>query len=356
MDRMMKRGPVRQAVSETATMLRALVAGAAVALVTSAGTVSPAAAQDDEAGFLANERLINAIVAAVDAFPITLLDLQEFERTRALLLPPEDRKNKRAILEAMCRNHMFQAEFQQKGIVASDDDVEVYIDNVLQQSGSSRDELVIALEEVGLSWQDYFDRMRDEVQRLALINREIRTRVNVTPEEIERYWEERDDFDLPARVAISDIFIPVPGAASPMEYQASRRTAEEAYELAKKDGFAKAAAAYSRGPTAAEGGRLGEFATGSMAPEFEEALAPLSEGQFSKPFMAGGAYHIIRLDERLQGGRVPLEKVENEIRDRLYAEQLDARFQRWVQEDLVERHHVVIQLDEIEQLAARNGS
>ncbi|MEE8310660.1 MAG: peptidylprolyl isomerase [Candidatus Binatia bacterium] len=311
----------------------------------------PAAAQET----LRNETLVNGVIAAVDAFPITLRDLHEYETTKAMLLPPEDRKDSETVLMTMVRGHMFQAEFQEKGIVAHDEDVDLYIDNILQQTGSTREELEVALSEVGLTWADYYQRMREEVQRLALINREIRTRVNVTPEEVERYWKEHDEFDLPARVALSDIFIPIDRGASPTEYQAARRVAEEAYAMAKRDGFEAAAKAYSRGPTAAEGGRLGEFASGSMAPEFEAAVKGLKKGQISDPFTVGNAYHIVRLDERLTGGRVPLEQIQEQIRDQLYAQQLDERFRRWVEEDLVERHHVVIQFEEIQQLAAAGG-
>ena len=299
---------------------------------------------------LRNVRLVNAVIAAVDAFPITLYDVVEFEQGRAVLLPPEDRRDRQTLVETMVRGQMFQAEFQEKGIVADDPDVDLYVESVLRQSGSSREELEEALAEVGLSWDDYYERMREEVQRLALINREIRTRVNVSPEEIERYWKEHDEFELPARVVLSDIFIPIGRGGTTMDYQAARRVADKAYEMAKDDGFNAAAKAYSRGPTAEDGGRLGEFAAGSMAPEFEEAVKDLKEGQFSTPFIVGNAYHIVRLDERLTGGRVPLEKIRDQVREQLYAQQLDERFRRWVEEDLVERHHVVIQLDEVERI------
>ena len=49
-------------------------------------------------------------------------------------------------------------------------------------NGSSRADVERALSEIGLRWSDYFERMRFEVEKLALINREIRTRVHVTDE------------------------------------------------------------------------------------------------------------------------------------------------------------------------------
>ncbi len=126
--------------------------------------------------------------------------------------------------------------------------------------------------------------------------------------------------------------------------------------MAENDGFAAAARQYSQGPTGPGGGSLGAFAEGTLAPEFERVLATLDEGEISEPFLVDGSFHIIRVDQRLQGGRVPFEKVEDEIREKLYIENLDARFNRWVDEDLRKRHHVSTQLERFSGMARYPGS
>jgi len=295
-------------------------------------------------------QLVDAVIASVDGSPVTMYDLAEFKNKQGRLLPPADQLTNESLLDAMIDSMMFQAEFKEKGIIGMDADVEVYIDNVLASSGSTRDELREALAELGLTWDIYFERMRAEVQRLALINREIRSRVNVTPEEVERHWKDQAEFDLPARVEISDIFIPLPRTVSGPELELAWQRAEQAYKLATRDSFVDAAREYSKGPTAAEGGSLGEFAEGTLAPEFAEQIAHLDEGETSRPFKAGGAIHIVRLDRKLEGGRVPLAQVEAEIREKLYVENLDKRFRRWVEEDLESRHHVTNHLDSLSSL------
>ncbi len=58
----------------------------------------------------------------------------------------------------------------------------------------------------------------------------------------------------------------------------------------------------------------------------------------------------------MSGGRVPLEEVEEEIREKLYVEHLNERFTRWVEEDLRERHHVTVHLRRFAAMPRYEGS
>lgn len=323
----------------------------AIAAVAVCVVATAAAAQD-----VAEPLLVNAVVAQVDGNPITLRELEAFASGRGRLLPPEERSSQAQLLESLIRSYMLRGEFREKNIVGEDRDVEMYIDNVMHQTNSSRADLQDALDDLGITWQDYFERMREEMQRLALVNREIRSRVNVTPEEIERHWKKSDEFELSARVEIADIFIPFPESGGMVGEERARREAKQAYEAAKADGFGDAARRYSKGPTAADGGRLGVFGKGTMAPEFERQLAKLDDGEISEPFEAAGGFHIVKLERRISGGRVPLEEVEEEIREKLYVEHLNARFTRWVEEDLRARHHVTVHLSRFTAMPRYQGS
>jgi parvulin-like peptidyl-prolyl isomerase len=194
--------------------------------------------------------------------------------------------------------------------------------------------------------------MHFEVQKLALINREIRTRVNVTDEEVERHWKKAPEYQLRPRVEISHIYIPLPANGNPLQTGMAKQQAEDAYKMANKSGFAKAAVKHSEGPTADDGGKLGAFEQGTLAPHFQEQILLLEDGEHSEPFTAVGAIHIIRVDERLNEGRVELVEVQEDIRGKLYNEMLDVRFQRWLNEDLYERHLVTKHLDDLDDLVS----
>lgn len=315
----------------------------------------PASAAADIAnGASSGTRLLNAVVASIDGQAVTLRDLEEFERTRAMFMPPKARDTRQKRLDALVQTRMYRLEYEYGGMEASDADVEKYIDNVLEQTDSSREDLVATLEGLGLGWEDYFERMREEVLRLALINREVSSRVSVTPEEIERAWAADPSYDLPARVEVAHIYLSHPvGDYLEDKLEARRELAARLHSELGRDSFADAARRHSDGPTAADGGSLGVFRRGSMSSEFESAISSLSEGEVSRPFEAAGGLNMIHLVKEHPQGRVALEDVSEHIENRLYNEAMDSRFQRFSVEDLPQRHYVRKMLGEVEELAAR---
>jgi parvulin-like peptidyl-prolyl isomerase len=194
--------------------------------------------------------------------------------------------------------------------------------------------------------------MRQDLERMALMSREIRSRVNITPQDVERAWKEDPAYRTPEKIEVGDIFIPIGTGRDARER--SRATADEAYEAARRN-FAKAARKYSAGPNAQEGGILGTFVRDELAGGFVEALEKLEPGDVAPPFEADGAFHVVKLVRVVPSVPVPLDEVRGAIEDRLYSETLEARFNRWIDEDLRKRHHVTVQLQDIQALVAEEN-
>ena len=82
--------------------------------------------------------------------------------------------------------------------------------------------------------------------------------------------------------------------------------------------FATLAQAYSRCPSAAQGGNLGQITAGQTTPEFEQALIALEPGQLcAEPVATRYGFHIIRLDRKHEGRLLPYELVADRIADYL---------------------------------------
>ena len=62
------------------------------------------------------------------------------------------------------------------------------------------------------------------------------------------------------------------------------------------------------------GGDLGYFSAEEMVPEFSKAAFALKVGEVSQPVKTDYGWHIIRLEDRKQGGPQPYEQVKNGIR------------------------------------------
>ncbi|MCO5130160.1 MAG: peptidylprolyl isomerase [Xanthobacteraceae bacterium] len=120
---------------------------------------------------------------------------------------------------------------------------------------------------------------------------------------------------------------------------AARASAEKVLAELRRDPrrFAALAAEYSACPSRANGGLLGQLASGDTVPEFEAALCEMAEGGMSDaPLESRYGFHLIRLDARAQGEVLPFAAVLPHLRQaqekadwvrcsRAYVEALAAR-------------------------------
>ena len=103
-------------------------------------------------------------------------------------------------------------------------------------------------------------------------------------------------------------------------YAQARADAEAVLETLQEnpDSFAALAQAYSRCPSAAQGGNLGQLTKGQTTPEFERALLALAPGELcAEPVETRYGFHIIRLERKHEGRELPYEAVAERIADYL---------------------------------------
>ncbi len=82
--------------------------------------------------------------------------------------------------------------------------------------------------------------------------------------------------------------------------------------------FATLARAYSRCSSAEQGGNLGQLTSGQTTPEFERAMVALAPGELcAEPVETRYGFHIVRLDRKHDGKRLPYELVAERIADYL---------------------------------------
>lgn len=80
--------------------------------------------------------------------------------------------------------------------------------------------------------------------------------------------------------------------------------------------FAALAAEHSACPSRANGGILGQLASGDTVPEFEAALCTMEEGSISAaPVESRYGFHLIRLDARVRGEVLPFSTVLPHLRE-----------------------------------------
>jgi parvulin-like peptidyl-prolyl isomerase len=114
--------------------------------------------------------------------------------------------------------------------------------------------------------------------------------------------------------------------------------------LVKGEDFATLAKQVSEDPLAAEGGDLGELQPSKLLPEFEGPLSKMKEGEISEPIRTKMGVHLVKLEKRIAEVYQPESEVAADIKEKLYNEELDERYRRWILEDIQKHHYVEIKL------------
>ena len=283
--------------------------------------------------------IVDRIVATIDGEPITAFELRRYGEERGA-----ERVQERTLLDALVTDKLLEKEITTLGIAARDEEIGRYIDEIKARNGMDDERFRDALASQGLTMAAYRARVKAEIEKSQLVNREIRQRVNVSPQEIERYYQTHlPEYATSARVRVRDIFFSVPAGADDVEVAHIRAKAEEVRQLAR-DGrdFAALARQFSEGPGADKGGDLGSFARGEMESALEDAAFRLKPGEVSEPIQTAAGFHLLRAEEDIAAGHKPLDEVRDGIRDTLYNDALESRFQQWLSRDLRERHHVEV--------------
>jgi peptidyl-prolyl cis-trans isomerase C len=152
-----------------------------------------------------------------------------------------------------------------------------------------------------------------------LLAREVIT-PTPTEEECRRYYQAHPrEFESGDLVHARHILFQVTPAVRIPEIRA--RAEQTLNELLREPNrFAAVAAEMSNCPSAQQGGNLGQISRGDTVPEFEKALFRLGPtGLLRELVRTRHGFHIVAVDRRVPGAKLPFEVVRDDIAERLRA-------------------------------------
>jgi peptidyl-prolyl cis-trans isomerase SurA len=150
----------------------------------------------------------------------------------------------------------------------------------------------------GVDYDTYRKEMRQQLIMEQLRQRDVVSRIGVTPRELQEYLErERDVADRYNRYKISHILIAMPAAASPEEVDAAEAKARDIYDQYQSGAnFEQLAIAYSDAQNALEGGAIGWREGEALPTVFANVVPKLEVNQVSQPIRSPSGFHLVRLD------------------------------------------------------------
>ena len=205
------------------------------------------------------------------------------------------------------------------GIRVTDADVDNAIENLRLQNNMTEEQFAEALAAQGLGKAQYRKELKRQLVRLKVMNERVRSRVNVTEEEVRARYEQRargEGNEL--RFQVSHLVVPVGDRASAIQVAAKRQEAETLRASLTPENFNARASRLG-------GGELGWLTQGDLPEELERAILPLSPGEISEPVRGSKGFHIFFLQDRQVGTDFPSYE---EMKQELYREMLDAAMLR----------------------------
>jgi peptidyl-prolyl cis-trans isomerase SurA len=195
----------------------------------------------------------------------------------------------------------------------------------------SLDDLEKAIVAQGFSVDEFKQNIKTRYLTSQVLQREVYGRVIVTTDEMKKYYDANvNKFDRPAGIRVREISVYTENRG-PAEIESQKKKIEEALAAAKKgENFPEVASKYSESQTAQEGGDLGFFVKGELAQPLEEVASKLNKGQVSDVITLKGAFMILKVEDRHEGGILPYELAQKEIQDTLWQQGIQPKIREYL--------------------------
>src|SRR5580700_5731037 len=208
--------------------------------------------------------------------------------------------------------------------ISVESDLVKRLDDVRKQNNlGSIEDLEKAVEGSGLPWEDYKTQIRNGMLTQEVIRREVGSHINIPSEEVKTYYDAHSqEFTRPEQVVLTEIFLSTEGK-SPEEIESVQKKTEDLRNrVVKGDDFNEIAKRYSEGSTAKDGGDLGTFQRGQLSPQLEAIVFKMEKNQITDVIQTKTGFEVLKIEAHYQAGLQPLEKVENEVMNKLYMEKM----------------------------------
>ncbi len=318
----------------SAAVFRAALALAASALIAAAPAVSA-------------EQIVDRVIASVDGEPITMHDVRSFSAASGTPIPdgsdPRAPDLIRRALKQLIEAKLLESETRSFESQVDEGQVDQFIDRIRQQDNMTEEQFRESLLRSGASYEEFRKRARLELEKMMMIDRNVRSKVSVPEADVKAYYEAHHDefMNKTERFRLAQILIAIAPSAPPADIAAARARAEKVRKRAAAgEDFAALAAQFSEDDSKNKGGEIGYFAPDEMLDQIRAAIVNLKSGEVSQVVQTSHGLHIVKLEEHEIAGPKPFDEVKEDIREKLIDAKAKAHFQQWIDEELVKGHHV----------------
>lgn len=295
--------------------------------------------------------LVDAVAATVDREVVLYSELMseigpELENLRRTATSREDynrtadRLLKEALNQSIDARLLVREARKYPDLVISDKVIDEDIEEMRVNAGMTPEQFIQA---IGGSMSEFRERRRQMMlaqsvafARVSAFEKEI----VISEEQIAEYYDEhRDEFENPTRIYVRQIFLRVQSDEERAQAHARLELLRE--EILAGTAFPDLATLHSQGPEASEGGAIGWQQPGDLVEPLNTTAFSLKAGELSDVVDTQFGVHLLKVDEREDGGEAGLADVRFQIEPVLRKQEAQKKFDTWLA-DLRKRSRVRI--------------
>jgi peptidyl-prolyl cis-trans isomerase SurA len=194
----------------------------------------------------------------------------------------------------------------------------------IQNKLESMEDLEKAVTSQGLNWEDFKNNIRNGLLTQQVIGSEVGSHISISKEDVQKYYDaHKADFVRPEQVALREIEVSTEGK-KPEELPELKKKAETALKRVQDgEDFGEIAKRLSDGTTAKQGGFLGQYKRGELSKQLEDQVFVMKRNDLTPVLETKQGYLVLQVMEHYDEGEQSLDKVENEISEKLYNQRLE---------------------------------
>ena len=286
---------------------------------------------------LGADAVVEEIVARVNNRIVTLTEFERSKeqlKTEAQQQDPANADKFYAEREKdVLRDLIDQQLLLEKGVdlgITGDTELIKWLDNMRKQMKlDSMEDLEKAAQAQGVSFEDFKQQQKEQIITQQVIGKEVGSRLNLTPADEQAFYEaHKAEMERPEQIRLSEILVAISkkdnsAADDPQPLAAAQAKAEDLLaQIRKGSSFEDVAKKNSDGPSAAQGGDLGEFQRGTLAKELEDKTFALKAGEVTDVIRTKQGFVILKVTAHQQAGIPALKDIEPRVQDALYMSKL----------------------------------
>jgi len=297
--------------------------------------------------------VVDRIVAVVNNKIITLYDLNRafspyVNNIKALKYPPAKERQtlfkvRQDVLNQLIDSMLADQLAQRNKITVSQQEINNAIERIKESRQFTEEQLRQGLTSQGMTMEEYRNQIQEQILRAKLVNREVKSKIVITREDIKKYYDSHQEkYAGERKYHLWNMFIKVSSGSGSFARNNARSQMEALLtKLKQGQSFESLINELKNSSSAVQGIDLGLYRLGEVSEQLRPVIKNMETGEFSGVLDTNFGYQILYVQQIENSQAKPLEAVESEIEELLFNELVDSKYQEWL-EGLRAKSHIRI--------------